>query len=301
MNPAGEPLQAGQRFAGCTIARRLGHGAGSVVYAAFDERTNQWCAFKLLLPMAGSDLAVAAEARARLLREQAVTGGLQHPGIVRLLDSGDTGGIAWLKMELLPGADLTRYTRPARRLPVPVVATLGTRIAAALAHAHAAGVVHRDLKPANVMVDWASDRVVITDFGLARGADSEETRTGLVLGSPGYMAPELLAGRPPHAGSDLYALGVLLFQLLAARLPFEAAGLGALLHEVASVAAPDLRTLVPLPHDALLAPLAALVAALLAKAPARRPTDAAAVVALLQALQLNRGPAWPGPKSHRPQ
>jgi serine/threonine-protein kinase len=294
MNLAGEPLQEGQRFAGCIVARRLGRGAGSVVYAAFDDRADAWRALKLLLPAPGMDPALAAEARARLLREQGVAARLQHPGIVRLHDCGEAGGVAWLTMELLPGADLTRYTRAARRLPVPVVARLGARLADALAHAHAAGVVHRDLKPANVMVDWASDRVVITDFGLARSADSEGTRTGLVLGSPGYMAPELLAGAAPQASSDLYALGVLLFELLAARLPFEAEGLGALLRQVAGSPAPDLRHCVPPPHDAALAPLAALVASLLAKTPAQRPANAAGVASALHTLA---DASTPGPKS----
>jgi len=294
MSLVGEPLHEGQRFAGCIVARRLGRGAGSVVYAAFDDRADAWRALKLLLPAPGVDPVLAAEARARLLREQGVAARLQHPGIVRLHACGESSGMAWLTMELLPGADLTRYTQAARRLPVPVVARLGARLADALAHAHGAGVVHRDLKPANVMVDWACDRVVITDFGLARSADSEGTRTGLVLGSPGYMAPELLAGAPPHAGSDLYALGVLLFELLAARLPFEAEGLGALLRQVAGTPAPDLRRCVPQPHDAALASLAALVAALLAKSPAQRPADAAGAAAALHALA---DAAQPGPKS----
>lgn len=294
MNPTGEPLQEGQRFAGCIVARRVGQGAGSVVYAAFDDRAEAWRALKLLLPTSGVDPALVAEARARLLREQATAARLQHPGIVRLYNGGESGGLAWLTMELLPGTDLNRYTQAVRRLPVPMVARLGARIADALAHAHAAGVVHRDLKPANVMVDWASDRVVVTDFGLARASDAEGTRTGLVLGSPGYMAPELLAGQSPDARSDLYALGVLLFQLLAGRLPFEATGLGALLRDVAQTPAPDLVALVPPPPDPMLPPLAGWVARLLAKVPAQRPADAATVAAALQAMADG---AAPGPKS----
>jgi serine/threonine-protein kinase len=276
------------------VARRQGQGAGSVVYAAYDDRAEAWRALKLLLPTAGADPALAAEARARLLREQATAARLHHPGIVRLHDCGESGSLAWLTMELLPGADLSRYTQPARRLPVPVVARLGARIAEALAHAHGAGVVHRDLKPANVMVDWASDRAVITDFGLARGSDAEGTRTGLVLGSPGYMAPELLAGQAPDARSDLYALGVLMFQLLAGRLPFEATGLGALLREVAQTPAPDLLALVPSPQDPVLPQLAGWVARLLAKAPGQRPADAATVAAAWHAMEAG---STPGPKS----
>jgi serine/threonine-protein kinase len=285
------PLQTGQRFAGCEVGRLLGAGASSAVYAVFDEAAGEWRALKVFNPQPGAEGSAAAETRDRFSRELALARRLQHPDIVRLHDGGggvgdgtaDGGGDrndgrndrsrAWLLMDLLPGTDLSRYTTPARRLPEPVALRVAERLARALAHAHALGIVHRDLKPANVMVDWATDRVTLTDFGVARAADSENTRTGLVLGSPAYMAPELLAGAPPTAASDLYALGVLLFQLLTARLPFDSDALGELLRQVAQQPAPDLRTLQPgLPDD-----LAALVGALLAKAPSARPKDGHAV------------------------
>jgi eukaryotic-like serine/threonine-protein kinase len=162
-----------------------------------------------------------------------------------------------------------------------VVLDLGARIASALHHAHGAGVVHRDVKPANVMVDWARGTLKLADFGLARLADAERTRTGLVLGSPAYMAPEQLAGETATPASDLYALGVVLFQLLAGRLPHDDTSLGELLRQVAGVPAPDLRTVRP----DLPAPLALLVGALLAKRPAERPADAEAAAARLQAIR----------------
>lgn len=155
------------------------------------------------------------------------------------------------------------------------------RVAEALAYAHAQGVLHRDLKPANVMVDWAADRVTLTDFGLASLADAERTRTGLVLGSPAYMAPELLAGQPADASTDLYALGAMAFQLLTGSLPFDAPGLGELLRQVAQQPAPDLAALRPELPPAL----AALVAQLLAKAPAERPPSAAGVAQALGQLR----------------
>ncbi len=305
-------LQEGQRFAGCIVAREIGRGAHSAVYAAFDETAQEWRALKLLPASAAradpaADPAGGAAAHpvdpaagpgAALQRELAAAARLRHPGIVRVHGHGVSRGRPWLLMELLPGTDLGRYTQPARRLPVPVVAAIGARLADALACAHAAGIVHRDLKPANVMLDWASDRIVITDFGLARAADAERTRTGLVLGSPAYMAPELLAGQPPTPASDLYALGVLLFQLLAARLPFEAEGLGALLREVASAPPPDLLALVPPPADPALPPLALVVRLLLAKLPADRPADATRTALLLrQAGDVRADPAPGAPVS----
>lgn len=281
------PLLPGQRFAGCIVDRLLGSGATSTVYAAFDDAAGEWRALKVFAPTAGLDPEQAAEAGTRFVREAELAGRLNHPGIARLHRAGRDGVLDWLLIELLPGTDLRRYASPARLLPEAVVIDLGVRLAAALAHAHAAGIVHRDLKPANVMVDWRSGRVTLTDFGLARAADAAQTRTGLVLGSPGYMAPELLAGASPSPASDLYALGALLYELLTGHRPFEADALGELLRRVATEPAPDLRQRRPdLPPA-----LAALLAALLAKQPGQRPAGAEGVAQALEALRP------PGPNS----
>ena len=307
MQPDNGPLQTGQELAGCVVGRRLGAGASSTVYAAFDPADQAWRALKVFAAAPGTSAAQQAEMRSRFEREAAVAARLQHPDIVRLHRSGQHAGLAWLLLDLLTGTELTRYTTPARLLPEAVVLNLAERLARALAHAHAQGVVHRDLKPANVMVDWATDQVTLTDFGIARQDDASATRTGLVLGSPAYMAPELLSGQPADARTDLYALGVLLFQLLAGRLPFEAEGMGALLRQVATEPAPDLCALRP----GLDPGLAAIAARLLAKAPADRPasgTAAADALASLRAgspdLQRATGPAPdlgadPGAKSRR--
>lgn len=293
MNADRGPLAAGQRFAGCEVGRLLGAGASSAVYAAFDGSVGEWRALKVFNPQPGAEGSAAAETRERFGRELALASRLRHPDIVRLHRGGIEDGRAWLLMELLPGADLTRYTTPARRLPEAVALRVAERLARALAHAHALGIVHRDLKPANVMVDWASGRVTLTDFGVARAADAQNTRTGLVLGSPAYMAPELLAGAAPTAASDLYALGVLLFQLLASRLPFDSDALGELLRQVAQQAAPELRSLRPeLPDD-----LAALVQALLAKAPSARPRDGHVAADMLAELRARMPSGTAGPMS----
>jgi serine/threonine-protein kinase len=285
MNPDGTPLQDGQTFAGCTVGRRLAAGAAGAVYAVFDPAAQAWRALKVFSPAAGVDAEQRAEAQARFRREAEVAARLQHPDIVRLHRSGEQGGQAWLLLDLLTGSELTRYTRPPRLLPEAEVLAIGLRLADALAHAHGLGIVHRDLKPANVMVDWAADRVTLTDFGIARLEDASATRTGLVLGSPAYMAPELLAGASADARSDLYALGVLMFQLLAGRLPFEADGMGALMRQIATAPAPDLLALRP----ALQADLCACVHGLLAKSPAGRPASARALSHTLSALRQQ----WP--------
>lgn len=263
------------------VLRTLGQGSMGAVHLAIDQTSGVAVALKV---MALTDHAAGAEsdeARARFLAEAEPMRRLAHPDIVRLLAAGEQGGSGWLAMELVVGVDLARYARPARLLPEPVVLRLAERVARALHHAHCAGVVHRDVKPSNIMIDWASDQLKLADFGLARLADAERTRTGLVLGSPAYMAPEQLAGDAPTPASDLYALGVTLFQLLTGRLPFDDSSLGALLRSVAFDEAPDLRTQRPdLPPA-----LAAVVAGLLSKRPAERPANAQALADKLRALQ----------------
>jgi serine/threonine protein kinase len=288
------PLLPGQRFAGCIVDRVLGSGATSTVYAAFDDAAAEWRALKVFAPSPGLDPVQIAEAGARFVREAEFARRLSHPGIVRQHRAGHDGVLDWVLMELLPGTDLRRYAAPSRLLPEAVVLDIAARLARALAHAHGAGIVHRDLKPANVIVDWRSGRVTLTDFGLARAADAAQTRTGLVLGSPGYMAPELLAGAPPSPASDLYALGAMLYELLTGHRPFEADALGELLRRVATEPAPDLR----LRRPDLPAALAALVVALLAKQPGQRPAGAADVAEVLEALRPPAAAgAVPGPMS----
>lgn len=262
--------ESGARFGRYRIVRRIGDGSSGSVHLAVDDASGQALALKTL-PLADDD------ARQRFHAETQALARLEHPDIVSVLDAGQTPHTGWLAMELLAGCDLRRYTRTARLLPEPLVLTLGARLALALAHAHGRGVVHRDLKPSNVMVDWAAGRVTLTDFGLARLDDAAQTKSGIVAGSPDYMAPELLAGGAADARSDVYALGVLLFELLSGRRPHVADSLGRLLHLVASAPAPDLRSLRP----ELPAPLAVLLAAMLGRRPAERPADLQALAAQL--------------------
>ncbi len=271
------PHGPGSLVAGHRLVRLIGQGAQSEVWLAQRAGAAGPVALKLVALSQGAD---AEAQRAAFTTATQAARRLQHPGIAAVQDAGIDGGTGWLAMELVPGTDLVRYTRPARLLPEAAVLQLGGRIADALAHAHGQGIVHRDLKPANVLVDWAGDQVKLVDFGLARALGAAQTGTGLVLGTPSYLAPEQLAGAPPTPAGDLYALGVTLFELLAGRLPHEADSMGELLRQVARESAPDLRTLRP----ALPAAPAALVARLLDKSAAARPADAATVAAELRHL-----------------
>jgi serine/threonine-protein kinase len=283
-------LRDAAAFGPYRLVRSLGRGSMGEVHLAVDNRTGQPLALKVL--SLGHDLAEAerAQARQRFLAEAAATRRLSHPDIVTVYDAGEHGGNAWLAMELLGGCDLGRYTHMSRLLPEPVVLDMVARLARALAHAHALGVVHRDIKPGNVMLDLPARRVKLTDFGLAGLADMSRTRTGVVLGTPLYMAPEQLAGAAADPRSDLYSLGVLLFQLLSGRLPHEHANLGELLRAVAREPAPDVRMLRPNLSPAL----AAVVAQALHKQPAQRHADGHRLAdELAELLRSWRGTAAP--------
>lgn len=275
----GPPLLAGRYRLGA----RLGQGASAEVREAIDLRTGNTVAVKLIsLPL---DLPEAQrkEWLQRLQREADLARRLDHPDIVAVIEAGLQSGGAWLAMERVRGVDLSRYTQRHLLLPETLVLRIGARVAAALAHAHANGIVHRDLKPANVLVNLADGQVKLADFGVARDEDASATRTGMTLGTPAYMAPEQLAGAPASAASDTYALGVMLFELLAGRRPHQAATLGELLKATASQPPASLARVRPdLPPTVV-----AAVEHLLVRDPADRPADLAAwsaQVATLSAL-----------------
>jgi serine/threonine protein kinase len=280
--PAGA-LVPGTLVGGYRIERLIGRGAMGAVYLAVDPRNDTPVALKTLALAQEFDDADYAAARLRFLQEAATASRLQHPDIVALYGAGDDRGIAFLAMEALAGADLSRYTRPSRLLPEPIVLRIVARVAEALAYAHQQGVVHRDVKPANVMVDLPTHQVKVTDFGIARCTDAARTRTGLTIGTPAFMAPEQLAGDAPDAASDLYALGVMLFQLLTGRLPYEGDSMGRLLKAIATEPPLALRALRP----SLPAELAPLMDGLLAKSARARSRDGHEVAAALLAVRFD--------------
>jgi serine/threonine protein kinase len=257
------------------LDRVLGKGSSATVHLAQDERDARWVAIKVLTPGWEPAEVDREEVHQRFAQEAAIVQRVQHPDIVAVLETGESAGRLWLAMELAAGCGLDRYAQPRLLLPARVVLETCARVAGTLAHAHAQGVIHRDIKPANVLVDLATQSVKVTDFGTARLLDGRRTRTGLMLGTPAYMAPELLAGAPADARSDLYSLGVMLFELLAGQRPHDATSMGELLRRIANQAPPDLQTLRPtLPRG-----LIELVDSLLAKQPSRRPPSGQVVAA----------------------
>jgi CHASE2 domain-containing sensor protein len=247
------------------IDKELGKGAMGVVYLGKDSKIGRVVALKTMAlseEFEGRDL---VDARERFFREAETAGRLQHQNIVTIYDAGEERDLAFIAMEFLKGSDLAGYCKPGHLLPVPLVLSIVARVADALAYAHRHNVVHRDIKPANIMYDAASDILKVTDFGIARITDSSKTRTGLVLGTPSFMSPEQLAGKKVDGRSDLYSLGVMLFQLLGGVLPFRGESLAELMHKIAAVEAPDILL--------IRADLPPSLASLVAKALSKRPED----------------------------
>lgn len=270
-HPVG-PLSPGARFAGHRIEAVAGAGASATVYRAIHDASQSLRALKVAHERSADDADGALSAP--------LPSGLQHPDIVQVHSAGSVDGRPWQSMEWVPGHDLTRYTAAHRLLPPPLALETVARLARAVAHAHRAGVTHRDIKPGNVRIHLPARLVKLGDFGIARMPDAAATRTGLLQGTPAYMAPEMLAGATASAATDLYALGVILYELLTAHRPHEAASLGALLKAIGTAAPPRLRAWLPEAPE----PLEVLLIRLLSPHAEQRPPDGDALAAELEAL-----------------
>lgn len=216
------------------IEKELGKGAMGVVYLGRDPKISRVVAIKTLALAQEFDADELEEVKARFFREAETAGRLNHPNIVTMYDAGEEHDLAYIAMEFLKGGDLTPYTKPDNLLPVPTVLSIVARVADALNYAHTLNVVHRDIKPANIMYDAASDTVKVTDFGIARITDSSKTKTGVVLGTPSFMSPEQLSGMKIEGRSDLFSLGVSLYQLLCGKLPFQGDSMAQLMFRIAN-------------------------------------------------------------------
>jgi serine/threonine-protein kinase len=273
------------------VIERLGAGGMGEVYRAHDEPLDRDVALKVLPELAAGD----EGARASLLAEARAAAALNHPHVCTVHEVGEADGRVFIAMELLVGETLDRVIPP-QGLPVERVVRYGTQIADALAHAHGRGVVHRDLKPGNVFVT-PRGRVKVLDFGLAKRLAPDEatvatltaptlTRPGSRAGTPPYMAPELLRGEPIEARSDLWALGVVLYEMACGERPFK----GRTVHELSAailVEAPR-----PLPERVPEA-LGAVIGRCLEKAPRDRYQSADEVLADLEGFAAGAAPLTP--------
>lgn len=250
------------------LEERIAAGGMGEVWRARDRLLGRVVAVKLLRP----EYADNFEFRERLRWEGRHAAVLSHPGIAQVYDydDGSSDGVPYLVMEYLSGRSLSEILLAEGTLPPRTVLGLVARTAESLACAHAAGVVHRDVKPANLLVD--GDNVKVTDFGISRAVGAAPlTGSGMVMGTPLYMSPEQVCGSPASPLSDLYALGVIAWECLAGRVPFEGNGLAV------AVAHRD-QPLPPLPAT-VPEPVRELIAALTDKDPAARPAGGSAVAA----------------------
>jgi len=243
--PRPMPALTQGRMGNYVLEKQIGKGAMGAVYLGFDPATDRKVALKTMALAQEFSGAELADARARFLREAEMAGRLQHPDIVCIIDSGELDGVAFIAMELVEGLDMSHYTQPDRLLPLERLLPIMARVADALAYAHSQGVTHRDIKPANIMLDLATGVVKVMDFGVARVADATRTRTGVVLGTPTFMSPEQLSGQNIDGRSDLYSLGVALFQLLTGQLPYRNDSMASLMRAIGRETAPNVCSIRP--------------------------------------------------------
>ncbi|TFZ01968.1 CHASE2 domain-containing serine/threonine-protein kinase [Ramlibacter humi] len=251
------------------VEKELGKGAMGVVYMGKDPKIGRVVAIKTMALSQEFEGEELNDARERFFREAETAGRLQHQNIVTIFDAGEEHDLAYIAMEFLRGKDLADFCKDGHLLPIPRVLSIVARVAEALAYAHRQNVVHRDIKPANIMYEHDSDTVKVTDFGIARITDSSKTKTGLVLGTPSFMSPEQIAGKKVDGRSDLYSLGVMLFQMLGGVLPFRGDSMAELMYKIANEEAPDIRVV----RSEIPERLAQVVALALAKKPEARYQD----------------------------
>jgi serine/threonine-protein kinase len=227
------------------VEKELGKGAMGVVYGGRDPKIGRVVAIKTMALSVEFEADELKEAKERFFREAETAGRLTHTNIVTIYDAGEEHDLCFIAMEFLKGKDLVPYTKQPNLFAPDKVLSIVERVGDALSYAHSMGVVHRDIKPANIMYEPESDTVKVTDFGIARITDSSRTKTGMVLGTPSYMSPEQLAGKKIDGRSDLFSLGVTLYQMLAGRLPFEGESMTQLMFAIANTPHPAIREFNP--------------------------------------------------------
>jgi serine/threonine protein kinase len=219
------------------IVTELGKGAMGVVYRANDPLLSRTVAIKTVIM--SSDPQEMAEYEARFNQEAKAAGGLNHPHIVTVYDIGRSGNVAFMAMEFLDGVELRALMKTGSPVAPARAVEIAAQVAEGLAYAHQHGVVHRDVKPANIMI-LAGDVAKITDFGIARMRSAEvKTQTGVVLGSPRYMSPEQVAGKRAEPRSDIFSLGVILYEMLTGKPAFTGEDVTSVMYQILNVVPPQ--------------------------------------------------------------
>jgi hypothetical protein len=270
---------------GYAVLKLIGHGGMGRVYMARDERLGRDVAIKVLNPSKAQDPA----SRQRFIREGRAAAAVEHPHVMAIHQVGEENGLPFIVMQRLSGCTLSQYRDDHGPLPLAEVLRIGRETSDGLAAAHSRGLVHRDIKPDNIFLDGPARAVKIIDFGLARDATEDAvklTLDGAVVGTPAYMSPERIGEQSIDAKSDLFGLGVILYELLSNRLPFEGRSMVAVLAAISRGVPTPLRDAAPNVPPAL----ADLVMRLLAHDKSNRPADAASVAAEIAAIEKSLAP-----------
>ena len=215
-----------------------------IVYKGIDPTIHRTVAIKTLrlTEFEGEDL---IEIKQRFFREAESAGLLNHPNIVAIYDAGEEHDLAYIAMEFLNGENLVQFTHKESLLPMRHVLSIIAQVAGALDYAHGKQVVHRDIKPANIILLKETKTIKVTDFGIARITSSSKTKTGIVMGTPSYMSPEQVNGRKVDGRSDVFALGIVMYEMLTGQKPFVSDDVTSLLYKISHAKHPSARELNP--------------------------------------------------------
>ncbi|MDQ6994816.1 MAG: serine/threonine-protein kinase [Mariprofundaceae bacterium] len=255
------------------IIRELGKGAMGIVYLGKDPKINREVAIKTMALAQEFEPDEMKDVKDRFFREAETAGRLNHPNIVTMYDAGEEHDLAYIAMEFLDGSDLSPYTKKGKLFPAMATLKICGKVADALNYANSQQVVHRDIKPANIML-LKNKSIMVTDFGIARITASSKTKTGVVLGTPSYMSPEQLSGKHVDGRSDLFSLGVMMYEMLCGVRPFRGDSMATLMFQIANEPHPDIREY----NEAVPASVAKLLDHMLAKDPNDRVANGAVVI-----------------------
>ena len=263
------------------ILRELGQGAMGVVYLGRDPKINREVAIKTL-SYSNVEQELFEEFRERFLREAEAAGRLAHPNIVTIYDVGEEHDMAYMAMELLKGSDLLGYCRKGSLMPLDRLLEILALVADALEYAHSNEVVHRDIKPDNIIL-LDDGQVKVADFGIARVMSASETQTGVLLGTPSYMSPEQVEGARVDGRSDLFSLGIVMYEMISGEKPFKGDNLANMMYAISNTTFTPLKKVAPNVPDCC----SRIVNKLLRKDPGKRIGSAAEVAKKLRQCRAN--------------
>jgi serine/threonine-protein kinase len=225
---------------GYKIIGELGRGTMGVVYKGENTTTHEFVAIKTLW-LADFEGDIREDVKNRFFRDAEAASLLAHPNIVTFFDYGEEDDLAFIVMEYLEGENLGAYKKKGKLFPIRETLSMVSQVAEALDYAHSKGIVHSDIKPTNIIRLEATKKIKVTDFGIARITSSSGTKDAIIIGTPFYMSPEQVSGKKVDGRSDIFSLGIILFELLTGQKPFKAGDMTALMNQITNEKHPSSR------------------------------------------------------------